>query len=104
MTSQNSRLPREEFRARGYKTINTPFFLLKAKKNNAESIRIGIVIGKVIYKEATKRNFWKRQAKAMLLKIVPKGMDILLVFISHKAVLTKKQFREDLEGAINKIT
>jgi ribonuclease P protein component len=100
-----SGLPREEFKARGYKTTPTPFFLLKSKKNGLGYPRIGIVIGKAIYKEATRRNFWKRQARIKLLNTINEGTDILMIFVSsrNKTKLTKKQFQEDLDQAINKI-
>lgn len=107
---QDSRLPKEEFRARGYKTTATPFFLVKTKRNGLGYSRIGIVIGKAIYKEATKRNFWKRQIKMGILqktkdgKIPRGGNDFLIIFISNKKLaLTKKQLQEDLEKIITNI-
>jgi ribonuclease P protein component len=100
MLPLKSHLPREEFQARGYKSIKTPFFLLKAKKNNLGYSRIGIVVGKAIYKEATKRNFWKRQAKTILLKSALAGNDLLIIFTPSKATLTKKKFQEDLISAL----
>jgi ribonuclease P protein component len=98
-----SRLPSEEFKVRGYKTTPTPFFLLKTKKNNLGHPRLGIVIGKAIFKEAVKRNFWKRQAREVFLKNVSGGVDLLIIFTATKAKLTKKQFQEDLIAAVNNI-
>jgi ribonuclease P protein component len=103
MISTKSRLPREDFEARGYKTISTPFFLLKTKKNKAGYPRIGIVIGKAVYKEAVKRNFWKRQAKAAFSKLAKDSDDLLIIFTRNKLKLTKKQFQEDMKAAITKI-
>lgn len=103
MISKNSRLPKEEFKSRGYKTAPTPFFLLKSKKNGVGYPRIGVVVGKAIHKEAVKRNFWKRQTKTILLKNTSSDNDFLVIFVPNKTKLTKKKFQEDLEKAINKI-
>lgn len=103
MISTKSRLPRVEFEARGYKTSRTPFFLLKTKKNDVGYPRIGIVVGKSVFKEAAKRNFWKRQAKAIFLTKAQGGNDLLIIFVPNKSKLTKKQFQEDLAAAIGNI-
>ena len=88
------RLPSDQFRARGYKTISTPFFLLKIKKNSYKTTRVGIVVGVSVSKTAAKRNFWKRQARAELTLRAVSGSDILMMVSPNVRRLTKKQFRE----------
>jgi ribonuclease P protein component len=96
MLSKSSRLPASEFRAHGYKTARTPYFLLKARPNLQKSHRIGIVIGVAAAKTAVRRNFWKRQAKAMIAHIPPqRTMDILIIFSKNIASLTKAQFKAE---------
>lgn len=101
MLSKNLRLPDEEFHARAYRTLRTPHFLLKSKKNTIGNARIGVVVSMAVSKNAAKRNFWKRQTKAVLLKSAGKEPRDLLVVISPKAnELTKKQFRKKLSEAV----
>jgi ribonuclease P protein component len=94
MATKISRLPREEYRARGYRTAATPLFLLKIKKNVTEKARIGVVIGKSVHKTAVKRNFWKRQAKSALTAFAKDGFDFLLIFSPAAASATRKEFRD----------
>jgi ribonuclease P protein component len=103
MIQKTSRLPKDEFRAKGYGTISTPYFLLKTKKNTGDIMRIGVVAGKAVHKTAVKRNFWKRQAKTGLSSIIKKGIDILMVLSANVNKATKKQFQEELKKAIAKI-
>jgi ribonuclease P protein component len=102
MVPQKSRLPREEFKAGGYKTIQTPFFSLKTKRNELGHIRIGVIIGKAVHKEAAKRNFWKRQARSTLLELAKGNNDLLMIFLPGKKSVTKKQFKEELSRALIK--
>lgn len=94
------RLPSDQFRARGYKTISTPFFLLKIKKNSYKATRIGVVVGVSVNKTAVKRNFWKRQARAEIVLRATGGNDILMMVSSNVRRLTKKQFREEVAKAL----
>ena len=98
------RLPSDQFRARGYKTTPTPFFLLKTKKNSGERARIGVVVGKSVHATAVKRNFWKRQALAVLtVAASAAGNDILMIVSPNVNRLTKKQFKDELLKALVKI-
>jgi ribonuclease P protein component len=90
------RLPADQFRAHGYKTVSTPFFLLKIKKNSYKNTRVGIVVGVSVNKAAAKRNFWKRQARAEIALRVASGNDILMMVSPNVRRLTKKQFREEI--------
>lgn len=94
------RLPSDQFRARGYKTTPTPFFLLKTKSNSADRARVGVVVGKSVHKAAVKRNFWKRQALAALSPLVVSGNDILMIASPNIVRLTRRQFREEVARAI----
>lgn len=102
MAVKISRLPSDQFRAKGYKATPTPFFLLKIKKNQKECARIGMVVGKSVHKTAVKRNFWKRQARAVLTAHIMGGNDILIIVSSTINRLAKKQFKEELLKALNK--
>lgn len=96
------RLPADQFRARGYQTIPSPFFLLKIKKNPDGRMRIGIVVGKTVHATAVKRNFWKRQAIGALASRAAAGNDILMVISPNVDRLTKKQFKEEVIKAMAK--
>jgi ribonuclease P protein component len=102
MAIKTVRLPSDQFRARGYKTTPTPFFLLKTKKNSGVKARIGVVVGKSVHKTAVKRNFWKRQVLAVLSPRVESGNDILIIVAPGVDRLTKKQFQEELIKALAK--
>jgi ribonuclease P protein component len=98
-----SRLPSDQFKARGYKTTNTPFFLLKIKENSAGKLRLGMVVGKSVDKTAAKRNFWKRQVKAGLSPFAKRENDILIILSPNISRLTKKAFQEALAKTLAKI-
>ena len=97
------RLPLDEFRARGYKTVSTPFFLLKVKSNSGEGLRVGAVVGKSVHKTAVKRNFWKRQISATLAAQAVGGSDILIIVLPGVGRLTKEQFRGELVKALARV-
>jgi len=103
LTAITVRLPSDQFRARGYKTTPTPFFLLKIKPNFGEKVRIGIVVGKSVHKTAVKRNFWKRQALAVLAAHAVTGSDILMIVSPGVNRLTKRQFQEELLKTLTKV-
>jgi ribonuclease P protein component len=100
MAKKIARLPSDQFRARGYKTTPTPFFLLKTKKNNGDGARIGVVVGTSVHKTAVKRNFWKRQALRGLVPQADAGSDILIIVLPGVNRLTKKQFQEEFARAL----
>jgi ribonuclease P protein component len=103
MAIKTTRLPPDQFRARGYKTISTPFFLLKIKQNTGTGARIGIVVGVSVHKNAVKRNFWKRQVHAALVPHATPGSDILMIVLPGAGRIAKKQFKEELVRALRKI-
>lgn len=103
MQARSKRLPREEFQARGYRTARTPYFLLKMKPNGGKGMRAGIVAGKSVHKTAARRNFWKRQARAGLVRTVRGDRDVLLVLNTKVNGLTRRQFQESLVRAHNEL-
>jgi ribonuclease P protein component len=107
MIPQKSRLPRDGFRARGYRIFSTPYFSLKVKKNSLPTNRIGVIVGKSVDKRATQRNFWERQAKTQLL-LAPTlasdaplgGKDLALMIFPKVRALTKADFIKELQKTI----
>lgn len=93
------RLPRKEFRARGYHAVQSNLFLLKIKKNNIGKVRVGVVVGVGVSKSAARRNFLKRQARSGLALAIEKGTDALIVISPAATKTTKKQLREELARA-----
>ena len=76
--------------------VKTPYFSLKIKKNIVKKTRIGVVVSKAINKNATGRNFLKRQAKEVFGKTLTAGNDLLVIFSPPVNKLTKKQLQEAL--------
>jgi ribonuclease P protein component len=99
MAIKTARLPSDQFRARGYRTISTPFFLLKTKKNLSDKARVGVVVGVSVHKTAVKRNFLKRQVLAELAPRARAGSDILTIVLPAANHVTKRKFREELAKA-----
>jgi ribonuclease P protein component len=77
-------------------SVKTPYFALKIKKNAIKKTRIGVVVGKAVNKNATGRNFLKRQAKKVFGKTLTVGNDLLVIFSPAVNKLTKKQLQEAL--------
>ncbi len=102
MAIKIGRLPREEFRARDYRTVRTGLFLLKIKKNDIGKARIGVVVGVKVHKSAAKRNFFKRQVRARLARAIKNGTDALVIVSPAAVNATRKQFQEEMAGAVAK--
>ena len=60
-----------------------------------------MVVGVSVHKTAVKRNFWKRQALAVLAPHASSGSDILMIALPKINSLTKKRFKEELLKALN---
>lgn len=97
MIPKKQRLPREAFRESGYRSLKTPFFLIKTKKNDIGVNRIGVVVSVSVDKRAVRRNFWERQAKAQLLKAPNVGKDIIFIAFPKINILTRAQFAEEIK-------
>lgn len=94
-----SRLPYREFHSRGFRTITTPFFVLKIKKGDIKANRIGVIISVAVLKSAVRRNFWKRQAKVNFKSLPAAGNDLLVIFSKNIKNCTAKEFKEIFLGA-----
>jgi ribonuclease P protein component len=103
MLPLKNRLPRQEFRVRGYRTVTTPFFSLKTKENEVGVNRIAVVVGKSVDKRATQRNFWERQAKNQFLKAPNFSKDFILTIFPRIASLSGQQFGEEMKKILKKI-
>jgi ribonuclease P protein component len=103
MLPLKNRLPRQEFRVRGYRTVTTPFFSLKNKENSVHVNRFAVVVGKSVDKRATQRNFWERQAKTQFLKAPNLSRDFILTIFPRVASLSRLQFAEEIKRTLKKI-
>ena len=99
------RLPPSEFVVPGYRTRKTPGFSLKAKPNNLAKDRIGVIISVAAVKTAVRRNFFRRQVKAIIGYRVSGIAKFDFLVIMHKPVnqLTKMELKTELLGAVNRI-
>jgi ribonuclease P protein component len=104
MVPKKSRLPREGFRVRGYRTFTAPFFSLKVRKNQLEDNRIAVVVGKSVDKRAVRRNAVERQAKLLLLGVPACGVDAILTVFSKANDLSKSDFTVELEKLLKNMT
>lgn len=104
MLPQKRRLPYSEFRAQGYRTQRTPFFSLKIKSNGEKGSRVGIIAGKNVHKTAAKRNFWKRQASAILAALIRGDHDAILIIQARVNELSRQQFRDEIKKAVRELS
>jgi ribonuclease P protein component len=100
MLSSKSRLPYDEFHLRGYRTVVTPIFSIKTKKNSLKRNRLGVVIGNSSVKSAAKRNFWRRQVKSVFSLVVGSGFDVLVIFRPHPTLPKAAVFKKILSDTI----
>lgn len=103
MLSKQHRLPRSEFRSRGYRAITTPFFSLKTKDNSLGVNRIGVVVGKSVDNRAVQRNMWERQGKQRLLEAPIIGKDFILTIFPKVKTLTKSEFAAQIKKIVSKL-
>lgn len=104
MVPQKSRLPFEEFHASGYREAVTPYFLVKVRQSVSLKNRLGIIISASSVKGAARRNFWRRQIKAVFLAIPQKKSDFLVILRPRGALPQKNVFRKALSKAIASLT
>jgi ribonuclease P protein component len=109
MLPQKNRLPYMELNAGGYRTVRTPYFSLKIRKNGLPQNRIGAIIGVAAEKRAVRRNFWKRQAKGILAKQPNAlqgsggGKDFVVIFSKKIKEISKMQFKDELLKAVSSL-
>ena len=104
MLKKKARLPRKEFVFRGREAARTDCFSLKTRKSIAGSSRIGIVVGKSVAKSAARRNFLKRQLRALIAKGARPGVDYMIVALPGIARETKREIREQVASALRAIS
>lgn len=102
MIQAKNRLPRALFRARGYRTVATPYFLIKTKENNQPQNRFGVIIGRSFDKKAVVRNYWERRVKSQLLKFPAQGKDIICICQPRVKQLTPEQFNAQFDALLTK--
>ena len=103
--AKSSRLPRSEFRSRGYRAFATPFFSIKVKRNTKLVNRLGVIVGKSVDKRAVRRNALRRQAKPIVAKatnIAGSGFDLILTIFPKANTLNKKGFSDELQHILEK--
>jgi ribonuclease P protein component len=103
MVPFKNRLPRDAFRARGYRVVSTPFFSLRTKDNELGVNRIGVVVSKSIDKRATRRNFWERQAKDQLLKAPNFGKDFIFIAFPTIQKISRQELVEEIKKILKKM-
>jgi len=74
--------------------METPFFVLKIKKSPTRGNRIGIIISTAVEKDASRRNFWKRQTKAIFKLLPNANTDLLIIFSKNIKKCTSRKFKE----------
>jgi ribonuclease P protein component len=82
--------------ARDYRGVTTPYFLLRARKNNMSVNRIGIVIKNSVVRKAVDRNFWRRRIKSCFLASPQQGFDFLIIVKFKEKVPSVKIFKTTL--------
>jgi len=100
MSQLPNRLPKEEFRSRGFRVIKTPYFSLRIKKNDVQKKRVGVVVGTSVHKSAVKRNFWRRQVKTTFANLTFPNTDFLIILFPNINKLTKREFCEALTKVV----
>jgi ribonuclease P protein component len=100
MSQIPNRLPKEEFESRGFRITRTPYFSFRVKRNSVHKQRVGVIVGKAVHKSAVKRNFWRRQAKAVSADLIASDNDFLIIFFPKINELTKREFREAFTKAV----
>ena len=76
--------------------------MLKYKESKNTKTRIGVVVGKAVHKSATRRNFWKRQAKTKLSSLAPDRCDLIIILSPAVNTLTRRSFQKEIAQAVAK--
>lgn len=74
------------------------------KANHEGGLRTGVVAGKNVHKTAVRRNFWKRQARAVLTAAIRGNRDAIIILGSRVNELARRQFRSAVEQAVKDLT
>ncbi len=96
MKGQAAPLPRRGTGLSWERSARTPYFLLRARRRGFAKARIGVVVAKAVHKSAVKRNFLRRQARAVLETLAAEGFELLLTVSPGARSLTKEAFRAEV--------
>jgi ribonuclease P protein component len=96
MLPKKQKLPRGQFTIGRHTIIKKPCFTVKIKLNNLPYPRIGVVVSNAAVKSAVKRNFLKRQTKAIFKDRAREPKDFVVIFNSRAKSLTKKDLQTEL--------
>lgn len=83
------------------KSFKNKLFILRAKKNNLDLCRVGLIVSQKVSKKAVVRNKIRRRLSKLLserLKNIELGTDIIFIALSG---IEKKEFQEIREGVDN---
>jgi ribonuclease P protein component len=104
MSSDNRRPTRPNSLNRATKTVQNPYFTLKANNIDLGGRRITIVINKAVIKKSTQRNFLKRQIRNIFNKFVNISQDVVIILRPGVATLTKTKLKEEFSAALRKLS
>lgn len=85
-------------------SAKTPYMLLRGREGRDGKGRIAVVIAKAAQKSAVKRNFLRREAKAVLSAERSPRTDLLLTLSPSAARLSKKTFRNEVLKVLRALT
>jgi ribonuclease P protein component len=90
MLPKKQRLSRSLFTAERHVTLRTPYFAVKIRQNNLPYSRLGVVVSGAAVKNSVKRNFLKRQTKAIFKEASNGPRDFIIIFNGLVKSLSKK--------------
>jgi ribonuclease P protein component len=99
MLQKEQRLSRSRFTIGRHATMRTPYFVVKIGQNNLPYSRLVIVVGNAAVKSSVKRNFLKRQTRAIFKDVSNGSRDFIIIFNGLAKSLTKKGLVAELRKA-----
>ena len=97
MLPEKQKLTRSQFAAGRHTTIRTPYFVIKISPNKLSYPRMGVVVSSAAIKSAVKRNFLKRQAKAIFKESAKGSKDFVVIFSGQAKSSTKTGLQAELQ-------
>lgn len=106
MFSKSQRLPLPVRGGAPWKTIPTPYFLLRVFENRVGCNRFGIIISNAAVKRSSKRHFWKRRIAEFLKDWPNLNKDVLVIISPRIEEITlatlKLEFQKILQKALRR--
>jgi ribonuclease P protein component len=103
MLLKKQALPRSQFTTGARAAVKTPYFIVKVNANNLTYSRLGVVVSGAAVKSSVKRNFLKRQTKAIFKAANTAPSDFIIIFNSQSKALTRKQLQVALRKVFQQI-